>query len=59
VNFEFCLKGGCLAQVQLAAGRVNAMKRGSKAIVGMQNIRRKKLNLNVSLRGFTAAYGKL
>jgi invasion protein IalB len=59
VNFEFCLKGGCLAQIQLSAGKVNAMKRGSKAVIGMQNIRRQKLNLNVSLRGFTAAYGKL
>lgn len=59
VDFEFCLKGGCLAQVQLSQGKVNAMKRGSKAIVGMQTIRRQKLNLNVSLRGFTAAYGKL
>ena len=43
----------------LSAGKVNAMKRGSKAVIGMQNIRRQKLNLNVSLRGFTAAYGKL
>lgn len=59
VNFEFCLKGGCLAQIQLSAGKVNSMKRGSKAVIGMQNIRRQKLNLNVSLRGFTAAYGKL
>jgi len=59
VNFEFCLKGGCLVQIQLAAGKVNAMKRGSKAVIGMQNIRRQKLNLTVSLRGFTAAYGKL
>ena len=59
VKFEFCLKAGCLAQIQLAAGKVNALKRGSKAVIGMQNIRRQKLNLNVSLRGFTAAYGKL
>lgn len=59
VNFEFCLKSGCLAQVQLTGGKVNAMKRGSKAVVGMQNIRRQKLNLNVSLRGFTAAFGQL
>ena len=59
VQFQFCLKGGCLAQIQLSASKVNAMKRGSKAIVGMQNIRRQKLNLNVSLRGFTAGYGKL
>jgi invasion protein IalB len=59
VNFEFCLQGGCLAQIQLSAGKVNAMKRGSKALIGMQNIRRQKLNLTVSLRGFTAAYGKL
>lgn len=59
VNFEFCLKGGCLAQMRMSSGKINAMKRGSKATVGMQNIRRQKLNLNISLRGFTAAYGKL
>lgn len=59
VNFEFCLKGCCLAQTKLSTGKINAMKRGSKAVVGMQNIRRQKLNLPISLRGFTAGFGKL
>ena len=56
LNFEFCLREGCIAQLGLSSGLVNAMKRGSKARLSIQNIQRRKLNLDVSLRGFTAAY---
>jgi len=57
--FEFCLKEGCLARVPLSAGMVNAFKKGSAASISLQTIRRQKLDLNVSLRGFTASYGAL
>lgn len=57
--FEYCLRDGCVAQLALSAGKVNALKRGSNAQLVVQSIRRQKVTLTLSLRGFTAAYGKL
>jgi len=57
--FEFCLKEGCLARMPLAAGMVAALKKGSAASIAIQNIRRQKLDVKVSLSGFTASFGQL
>lgn len=59
LNFEFCLKEGCLARMRLPAGTVSALQRGSAANISLQNIRRQKIDLKVSLSGFTASYGAL
>lgn len=59
LNFEFCLKEGCLARMRMAAGIVSAMQRGSNANLSVQNIRRQKIDLKVSLSGFTKSYGAL
>jgi invasion protein IalB len=56
LNYDFCQPSGCMTQIALSSGLVSAMKRGSKARLTIQNIRRQKLNLSISLRGFTAAY---
>lgn len=59
LNFEFCLKEGCLARSPLSAGLVNAFKRGSSVRMSLQDIRQRKLDLSVSLRGFTASFGAI
>jgi invasion protein IalB len=56
LKYEFCLSAGCIAQIKLSSGLVSALKRGSKARLNIHTIRRQKLNLSVSLRGFTAAF---
>ena len=57
--FEFCLKEGCLAQLELTSGLASALKRGTSINIGLQNIRRQKLELKVSLKGFTAGFDML
>ena len=57
--FEFCLEEGCLARLNLTAGLVSALKRGSGGKVALQNIRRQTLNLTVSLSGFTKSFNAL
>lgn len=59
MQFEVCLRDGCMAQLPLSTGLVNALKRGSAAQLALQHINRRKVNLNMSLRGFTTAYDKL
>ena len=57
--FETCLKVACVAEMALSEGLLSAMKRGAKATVVMRNIRREKLEVPVSLSGFTASYNAL
>ncbi len=59
VQFDFCLREGCIAQIAVSTGLANAMKRGSRGQISIQNIRRQKLDLAMSLRGFTASFDSL
>ena len=59
LEYEICNEQSCMAQMQLSQGLVNAMKRGSAANITLRSIRRQKLDLKVSLRGFTAGYNAL
>lgn len=59
VGFDFCLREGCIAQIPLSPALVNGLKRGSSATLIIQNIRRQKLDLTVSLKGFTAGHDSL
>lgn len=59
IAFETCSRAGCVAHMQLSAGLVNALKRGSNAAITMQDIRRQKADVPVSLSGFTKSYDAL
>ncbi|MEK9904863.1 MAG: invasion associated locus B family protein [Rhodospirillales bacterium] len=59
MDFAFCLRQGCIAQMPLSEALVNSMKRGSAGTVTLQNIRRQKLEFKISLSGFTAGYDLL
>jgi len=59
LSYEFCNAKGCIAQMPLSAGQVAALKRGANANISIRSIRRQKLDLKVSLRGFTAGYDSM
>lgn len=59
LNFETCTRAGCVAHLQLSTGLVNALKRGSKAAVTLQDMRRRKADVPVSLAGFTKSFNAL
>lgn len=52
-----CLPAGCISQAPMLDEAVNKMKKGSKAVFGF--FADKEVLVNVSLRGFTKAYGSL
>lgn len=59
IAFEACSRAGCVAHIQLSVGLVNALKKGTSAAVTMQDIRRRKADVPVSLSGFTKSYNAL
>ena len=59
MDFAFCLRQGCIAQIRLSEGLVNSLKRGSAGTITLQNIRRQKLDFKLSLSGFTASFDLL
>ncbi len=54
--YSICLPDRCLAEVQLSAGLVKALKGGGNIVVTSTNFRSQKNPVNVSLKGFTASY---
>ncbi|MEP2641039.1 invasion associated locus B family protein [Roseobacter sp.] len=59
--FAFCNTVGCVSRIGLTPDDVTALKRGSKAIVTIVPIVApdQKVDVNLSLKGFTAAYDKV
>ncbi len=53
--FQICLKQGCRADYPIKSSLKNTMKHGSNANVEIIGPRGKKINLKISLQGFTAA----
>ncbi|MDA7963215.1 invasion associated locus B family protein [Ruegeria sp.] len=60
-NYHHCIPVGCLAQLGLTQGDIDAMKSGSKAVLSLVPARApdQVLNMDMSLSGFTAAYDQL
>jgi invasion protein IalB len=56
VPFKTCVKTGCVAQFKASSAVVNAMSRYKKAVVTVQTLQKKGINLTFSLSGFTRAY---
>jgi invasion protein IalB len=62
--FSFCTAGGCVGRIGFTAEDVAALKAGNKATITIVPVAApdQKVNLNLSLKGFTAGYeavGKL
>lgn len=59
--FKFCTQTGCVAQIGLTAGEVAGFKKGAKAMVAIvpAGAPDQVVALDLSLKGFTAAYGSL
>ena len=56
--FSFCSQGGCVARLGFTAEDLAGLKAGAKAMVTIVPVAApdQKVNLNLSLKGFTAAY---
>ena len=59
VVFEACLPGGCSGSTPLSEDVLAAMKKANGGTVDVQNIRKQKLQLPVSFKGFTAGFDAL
>ena len=57
-NFTFCSQVGCVAQIGITQGDVDAMKQGKEATVTIRPAPApdQRIDLKLSLNGFTAAY---
>lgn len=56
--FSFCTAGGCVARIGFTAEDVAALKAGNKATITIVPVAApdQKVNLNLSLKGFTAGF---
>lgn len=60
IPFEYCNSGGCTTRIQLQDDILGAMKAGQQMTVEIvQFINAKKYYADISLKGFTAAFGAL
>jgi len=59
--FSFCTEGGCIARLGFTAEDIAGLKAGAKATVTIVPVAAsdQKVNLNLSLNGFTAGYAAL
>ncbi len=59
--FRFCAQPGCVANIGFTSAEVASFKKGAKATVTIVHAAapQQKVNLNMSLTGFTAAYDAL
>ncbi|EEX10807.1 invasion associated family protein [Ruegeria lacuscaerulensis ITI-1157] len=60
-NYHHCVPVGCVAQLGLTQGDIDAMKAGSKAVLSLVPARAPDqiVNMDMSLSGFTSAYDGL
>lgn len=60
-NYHHCVPVGCVAQLGLTQGDIDAMKAGTKAVISLVPARAPDqiLNMDLSLSGFTAGYDGL
>lgn len=59
IMVEFCNSKGCYARFPVAEAVLKSMKNGKAMEVGFQNLNKQTLNIQLSLKGFTAAYDKI
>ncbi len=59
IKVQTCNATGCYAGVPLGSQRIEALKRGGKLIISFENLKKQKVQVPVSLTGFTDAMAKL
>jgi invasion protein IalB len=59
IGFDSCLPGGCSGATPLTDDVLTAMKKANTGSVEVQNIRKQKLKLPLSFKGFTAGFAAL
>lgn len=59
VAYETCIQGGCIAGFLLTPERLEAFKRGSKSQLTLYDATGKAIDLEISLKGFTAGLNAL
>lgn len=58
VVVEFCDARGCYARLPIAKAALKALKNGKTMSVGFQALNKQTLSVQLTLKGFTAAYEK-
>jgi len=59
LEIQTCDGRGCYAGMPLDAQRLGTLKRGGQLVIGFQDIEKRKVQVPVSLKGFTDAVAKL
>lgn len=59
IVLEICLRAGCRASVTLAPDTIEAFKRGGRAVVKLQDARKRVVALPLSLNGFAQGFARL
>lgn len=59
VAVEFCDARGCYARLPIAPAALKALKSGKTMSVGFQALNKQTLSVQLTLKGFTAAYEKI
>jgi len=59
IVLEICAPNGCVGAAALTAEMLDAMKKGDRGKVALQDNRRRTINIPISLKGFTAGFASL
>tara|TARA_R110000787_G_scaffold25941_5_gene72690 strand:+ start:209 stop:700 length:492 start_codon:yes stop_codon:yes gene_type:complete len=59
IVLEICAPNGCVGAVALNAEMLDAMRKGERGKVALQDNRRRTINIPISLKGFTAGFASL
>lgn len=59
LGFTTCLPAGCIAVSDLEAAALDTLKAGDQAVVEMTDTNAQPVKVNLSLKGFTAAWNRL
>ncbi|MCS5595954.1 MAG: invasion associated locus B family protein [Alphaproteobacteria bacterium] len=58
-NFHTCTPGGCLARINATKELMDQMRKGNKLMLATHSQMGKEFNVQLSLKGFSAAYKEL
>ena len=58
-DFRYCTDIGCVSVIDLSANIINEMKKGNKAAIQFMSAKGMKINLPITLKGFTKAINDL
>ena len=59
IVLEICAPNGCVGAAAMTAELLDAMRKGERGKVALQDNRRRTINIPISLKGFTAGFAAL